>query len=70
MFTFKTGHKCPLELLQTKNLDYLTPRIQRFRMRLLRFSYIVVFVPGKQLTIADVLSRRPRQYVSDDDYEL
>jgi len=71
MFTFETDHKCLLELLQTKNLDYVTPRIQRFRMHLLRFSYIiVVYVPGKQLTIADALSRSLRQYDSDDDYEL
>ena len=35
------------------------PRIQRFRMRLMRYSYQIVHVPGKDLTTADTLSRAP-----------
>ena len=34
-------------------------RIQRFRMRLMRYSYQIVHVPGKDLTTADTLSRAP-----------
>ena len=34
-------------------------RIQRFRLRLLRFCYTVEYVPGKQQIIADALSRAP-----------
>ena len=42
-----------------KSLDELSPRIQRFRMRLMWFSYKVVYVPGKLLSTADALSRSP-----------
>ena len=42
-----------------KHLDELTPRIQRFRMRMMRFSYNIVHVAGKSLATADTLSRVP-----------
>lgn len=58
-FTIETDHKPLLSLLKTKQLDELTPRIQRFRMRLLRFSYNIEYVPGKELLTADALSRAP-----------
>ena len=45
--------------MKTKQLDELTPRIQRFRMRMMRFSYHVVFTAGKNLATADALSRIP-----------
>ncbi|KAH0813135.1 hypothetical protein GEV33_009656 [Tenebrio molitor] len=35
----ETDHKPLLEILQTKNLDDLTPRLQRFRIRLMRYTY-------------------------------
>lgn len=57
--TFETDHKPLVQLLQTKNLDTLTPRLQRFRMRLMRYQYEVTYVPGKTLLIADALSRSP-----------
>ena len=41
------------------NLDELSPRIQRFRMRLMRYAYIISHVPGKNLVAADALSRSP-----------
>lgn len=52
-------HKPLVTLLGKSPLDVLPPRIQRFRMRLMRFSYEVVHVPGKSLVTADVLSRAP-----------
>lgn len=55
----ETDHKPLVQLLQTKNIDTLTPRLQRFRMRLMRFDYKVTYVPGKTLVIADALSRSP-----------
>ena len=38
-FTIETDHTLLLALLKAKHLDQLTPRIQRFRMRMMRFSY-------------------------------
>lgn len=58
-FTIETDHKPLLPLLGTKALDDLPPRIERFRLRLLRFIYNIVHVPGKALITADTLSRAP-----------
>ena len=58
-FTLQTDHKPLVPLLSTRGLDDLPPRILRFRLRLLRFSYTIVHVPGKQLITADALSRAP-----------
>ena len=64
-FKVETDHKPLLALLQKKGLDELTPRIQRFRMRLMRFSYSVEYTCGKNLYTADTLSRAPLQKASD-----
>lgn len=37
----------------------IPPRIQRIRMRLMRYQYRVLYVPGKLLATADTLSRTP-----------
>lgn len=58
-FTLHTDHKPLVPLLSTRGLDDLPPRILRFRLRLLRFSYTIAHVPGKQLITADALSRAP-----------
>ncbi|KAI4890554.1 hypothetical protein NFI96_006207, partial [Prochilodus magdalenae] len=55
----KTDHKPLVSLLGSKNLDELPPRIQRLRMRLMKFTYTVSHVPGKNIATADVLSRVP-----------
>ena len=59
-FHIETDHKPLVSLLSSKkNLDELSPRIQRFRMRLLRYAYTISHVPGKNLVAADALSRSP-----------
>ncbi|XP_061880999.1 uncharacterized protein K02A2.6-like [Entelurus aequoreus] len=55
----ETDHKPLLSLLGSQALDALPPRIQRFRMRLMRYSYSISHVPGKCLWTADTLSRAP-----------
>ena len=55
----ETDHKPLLSLLGSQPLDALPPRIQRFRMRLMRYSYSITHVPGKSLWMADTLSRAP-----------
>ena len=59
-FTLETDHKPLVTLLGTaKSLDELPPHIHRMKMRLMRFSYKIIHVPGKELFTADTLSRTP-----------
>ena len=58
-FLIETDHKPLVPLLGSKCLQDMPPRIQRFRMRLMRYSYQIVHVPGKDLTTADTLSKAP-----------
>lgn len=57
--TLETDHKPLVSLLGKMPIDLLTPRAQRFRMRLMRYQFQIVYVPGKSLITADVLSRAP-----------
>ncbi|KAE8284596.1 Retrovirus-related Pol polyprotein from transposon 17.6 Protease [Larimichthys crocea] len=64
-FQVETDHKPLVPLLGSKSLDELPPRIQRLRMRLMRFSYSISHVPGKSIATADVLSRAPVRGTAD-----
>ena len=70
-FHIHTDHKPLVPLFTTKGLDELPVRIQRFRLRLMRFSYTVSHVPGKHLTVADTLSRAPNddKDTSDEQFQ-
>ena len=67
-FHIETDHKPLVTLLGSKNIDELPIRLQRFRLRLMRYSYTISHVPGKQLTVADALSRAPICSSSDDNF--
>ena len=54
-FCLETDHEPLVTLLGTKNLNELPARVQRFRMRLMRFMHSITYVPGKNLTVADTL---------------
>ena len=58
-FHIETDHKPLVPLLSSRNLEDLPARVQRFRMRMMRFTYSISHVPGKSLYIADTLSRAP-----------
>ncbi|UYV79328.1 K02A2.6-like, partial [Cordylochernes scorpioides] len=58
-FRIETDHKPLIPLFSTKELSSLTPRLQRFRMRMMRFGFEIVHIPGKELLDADALSRQP-----------
>ena len=60
--TGKTDHKPLVPMLTTHSLDQLPPRVQRLRMRLMRFDIKrMVHVPGKQMYTSDTLSRLQRK---------
>ena len=69
-FLIETDHKPLLPLLTSKNLDELSVRIQRYRMRLMRFQYTVTHVPGPDPEIADALLQAPLPEVTDTDKQL
>ena len=69
-FTIESDHKPLIPLLNEKHLDALPPRILRFRLRLAKFDYIAVHVPGKLLYTADTLSRAPLPGCSENDTTL
>ena len=52
----ETDHK-PLVALSNKSLNDMTPRLQRLMLKLQRYTFEVVWTPGKELCIADTLSR-------------
>lgn len=52
----QSDHK-PLESIFKKDSHKVTMRLQRLRMRLLRYNLSIVYTPGKEMFIADTLSR-------------
>lgn len=56
-FLFQTDHRPLIQVLQTKPVDELTPRLQRLRIRLMRYNYRIFYSPGKEMSISDALSR-------------
>ena len=69
-FEIETDHKPLVPFLGRKLIDKLPLRIQRFRMRLMKFSYQISHVAGKNLVIADTLSRAPVAQISAVDQEF
>lgn len=57
-FTCETDHQ-PLISIYKKNLNDMSPRIQRMMMRLQRYDMDLVYTPGKYIVLADALSRAP-----------
>lgn len=69
-FCIHTDHKLLVPLFSTKNLEELPVRVQRFRIRMLRFHFSIIHVPGKDLVLADTLSRAPEGVPTDQDFIL
>ena len=53
----ETDHKPLIPILGSKILDTLPPRVLYFCIRLMRFQYSIIHIPGKTLYMADTLSR-------------
>ena len=67
-FTIESDHK-PLEAIVNKPLYKAPPRIQRFLLRLQKYSFKLIHVPGKQMLVADALSRANLPGQTSDDME-
>jgi len=55
-FIVHTDHK-PLESIHLKHLTAAPPRLQRMLLRLQAYDLVIQYRPGKQMEIADALSR-------------
>ena len=60
-FTVLNDHK-PLSTIFNKSLHKAPPRIQRLYLRLLKYRFTFEHTPGKQMLVADALSRT---YIND-----
>ncbi len=58
-FVVETDHK-PLLTIFKKELDSLSPRLLRLVLKALPYSFTLVHRPGKELLVADALSRAPQ----------
>lgn len=55
-FVVESDHK-PLQSIQLKNLSQAPPRLQRMLLRIQPYDATIVYRPGKELKLADGLSR-------------
>ena len=59
--TVYNNHK-PLEMIWKKPIQAAPPRLQRMLLRLQKYYYNIIYKPGKQMVLADRLSRFPSKY--------
>jgi hypothetical protein len=65
-----TENKPLIPLFSTKRLEGLPPIVQRFRLRMMRYDFTISHVLGKELVVADTLSRSPVNSYDESDQEL
>ena len=57
----ETVHKPLVEVLESKEIEKIPLRIHRFRLRLMKYSFKIVHISGKNNAGADALSRYPAE---------
>ena len=65
-FEIETDHKPLIAILGEKDLSKLPARVQRFKLRLMRYDYDIFHTPGKDMFLADLLSRPSSNNVCDE----
>jgi transposase InsO family protein len=58
-FTLQTDHKPLVPLFNKKDISETPVRCQRMLLRMMRFNCEAIYTPGKNMEVADTLSRSP-----------
>ena len=58
-FVIETDHKPLVSIMNVRSLDECPHRLMRMKLRLMRYSFEMQYVPGKCLVVAGALSRAP-----------
>lgn len=64
-----SDHK-PLESIVKKEITKITSRLQRMALKLIKYDFKVIYMPGKKMFLADTLSRSYLKDPVKDDPEL
>ena len=66
-FIIQTDHKPLIPILNSKDIPSMSPRIQRLRMRLLKYTFEAKWEKGSLLTDVDAFSRAPTERPTKED---
>jgi hypothetical protein len=69
-FTLYTDHKPLVPLMMNRDIDRCPLRVQRLLLRLMPFNFVAEHVPGKNLVVADTLSRVPIAEPDEETHRL
>ena len=68
-FILESDHK-PLEMINLKNLAAAPQRLQRMFLRVQPYDFVLRYKPGKQMMLADVMSRQPSSETTQIDLDV
>jgi hypothetical protein len=68
-FTVESDHK-PLEMIHLKNLSAAPQRLQRMLLRIQPYDLTITYRPGKEVLVADALSRSPGRDKTEINFEV
>ena len=68
-FVVESDHK-PLEMISMKNLIAAPVRLQRMLLRLQQYDMVIMYMPGKEMLLADALSRLPSRTDTEIKFNL
>ena len=66
----ETDHKPLVQLLESKEVEKVQLRIQRYRLRLMKYNVQIVHISEKHNEAADALSRYPTEAMQETILEL
>ena len=68
-FILESDH-IPLDMINLKNLATAPQRLQRMFLRVQPYEFVLRYKPGKQMMLADVMSRQPSSETTHIDLDV